>query len=72
MSLFQPPGSSILLVVQDGAGAAKEVQVLLHNTDVQAFYTWMKNFDLKVLFVALERADRNLNVGGPNSTIRIR
>ena len=38
MSLFQPPGSSILLVVQDGAGAAKEVQVLLSSLDVNAYY----------------------------------
>lgn len=64
MSLFQQPGSSLLVVVPNDKKPFKEVQVVLYNTDVQAFYAKHDSVGPKTLLVALERAGRRLNVGG--------
>jgi hypothetical protein len=37
LSMFQPPGSSLIMVVPYRS-EAKEPQVMLYNTDVQAFF----------------------------------
>ena len=73
MSIFQPPGSSLLILVPSvDLKPFKEVQVLLYNTDVQAFYAMNSPLEAGtgpgVLLMALERAGRRLNVGGHNAT----
>ena len=78
MSMFQPPGTSMLVIVPYATIPAKEVQVLLFNIDVQTFYAVYgplveEGKGPGTLLMALERADRRLNVGGLNATrIRLR
>ena len=67
MSLFQVPGSSLLVIVPFDDREAKEVQVLLYNTDVQAWY--LRRSQLieggqgpGALLMALERAGRRLSL----------
>ena len=64
LSLFQKEGSSLLVVVPDG-NSAKEVQTLLFNTDVQAWYfslSRMQKEGAGALFLALERAGKRLGL----------
>ena len=65
LSLFQPRGSSLLMIVP--SGEAKEAQVMLYNTDVQAFYLTLDAVQLRgegpgALRLALERAGTRLGL----------
>lgn len=65
LSLFQPPGSSLLMIVT--SGEAKEAQVFLYNTDVQAFYLSLDAVRRRgegpgALRLALERAGIRLGL----------
>ena len=64
LSLFQTVGSSLLIAVPDNKHA-KEVQVLLYNTDVQAWYFSFSQLQKQgegAVLLALERAGRRLGL----------